>query len=214
MMQSLNPRNDWVNDKYDQLDNENDDEFWDPKKNVQHLHQQGSEEYGHVTSKIDGVVGLHQVHRNKGGSRHKISNKKYKDDSEDSVDEDPKDKHDKPKRRALKKQQEKKKLKKNKFDSDDEEEPLKVKEIKDKKDDKDLGSLSDQSDKEATKPLKEEDDELDNSDLEDSDEDLAHTKKGGKNRPKKSKGRARKDADRKGNLKHNIKAENLHKVKC
>lgn len=53
----------------------------------------------------------------------------------------------------------------------------------------------------------------DKSDLEDSDDDLKHVKKGGKKRKSKSKTRDRKDADRKGNLKHNIKAEKLHKYK-
>lgn len=69
----------------------------------------------------------------------------------------------------------------------------------------------DESDKERY-PLKHEDD--DKSDLsEGSDDDEVVAKKDGTKGHHKSKGRARKDADRKGNLKHNIKAEKLHKYK-
>ena len=50
-MKSLNPGNDWLPFKNDDIDHEDDADFHDPNRIVKHKFKTGSSNYGHVVSK-------------------------------------------------------------------------------------------------------------------------------------------------------------------
>ena len=47
-LNSLNPNNDWVEDKSDSLDHEDDEKFNDINRQIPHLYPHGSDLYGHI----------------------------------------------------------------------------------------------------------------------------------------------------------------------